>query len=102
MGTLSSSSSFAEIRAAFDDNASYEEDGSVIKAKAFVTACRMLLRRMPKRASVGGGGGAGGHELETDPAVIKEMMTDAQEWIAANDVVAGGRTTYADFTNFRD
>jgi hypothetical protein len=98
MSTLSASSSYSEIRAAFDDNASYEEDGSVAKAKAFITACRMLLRRTPKRAAVGGGG----HELELDPAIIKEMMADAQEWIAANDVIAGGRTTYADFTNFRD
>jgi len=98
MGTLSSSSSFAEIRAAFDDNASYEEDGSVAKAKAFVTACRMLLRRTPKRAAVGGGG----HELELDPAIIKEMMADAQEWIAANDTVEGGRTTWATLEDFRE
>ncbi len=99
MSSLSSASSFAEIRAAFDDNASYEEDDSVTKARAFVTACKLLLRRTPKRASVG----RDGHELELDPAIIKEMMADAQEWVAANEVDSDGasRTTYADFTNYR-
>lgn len=47
MATLNSSSTDAEVWAAYDDNASYEEDGSRAKALAFLTACRILRRRLP-------------------------------------------------------
>ena len=47
MSTLSSASTLTEVEAAYDDNASYAEDASVAKAKAFVTACRFLIRRLP-------------------------------------------------------
>ena len=47
MSTLTSSPVHAEVEAAYVDDASYAEDGSVSKAKAFVTGCRILLRRLP-------------------------------------------------------
>ena len=53
MATLSSNSTDAEVWAAYDDNASYEEDGSRTKALAFVTACRILRRRLPLSAGRG-------------------------------------------------
>ena len=53
MATLSSNSTDAEVWAAYDDNASYEEDGSRAKALAFVTACRILRRRLPLSAGRG-------------------------------------------------
>jgi hypothetical protein len=53
MATLSSNSTDAEVWAAYDDNASYEEDGSRAKALAFVTACGILRRRLPLSAGRG-------------------------------------------------
>lgn len=37
----------AEVGAAYEDNASQEEDASRAKALAFITACRILRRRRP-------------------------------------------------------
>ena len=53
MATLSSNSTDAEVWAAYDDNASYEEDASRAKALKFVTACRILRRRLPLAAGRG-------------------------------------------------
>jgi hypothetical protein len=53
MATLSSNSTDAEVWAAYDDNASYEEDASRAKALSFVTACRILRRRLPLSAGRG-------------------------------------------------
>lgn len=50
MPSLTSASTLAQVEASYDDNASYAEDASVAKAKAFVTACRILLRRLPAEA----------------------------------------------------
>ncbi len=99
MSTLSSTSTYAEILAEYMDSAVYEEDGDVAKARAFVTACRFLLR-YPSRLQVGGR--QAGHEMEIDVTSLRAEMKAAQEWIAANETVTGGRTTWGDFTNFRE
>ena len=57
MSALSSSSTLVQVENAYDDNASYAEDESVAKCRAFLTACRILLRRMP--AQTGAAGDAG-------------------------------------------
>lgn len=79
MSALNSNSSIREVLASYADNASYEEDGSVAKAKAFVTAIRIMLS-WPKRERKGGGGGA---EYEIDPVVLRDEMKMAQDYIAA-------------------
>ena len=43
MATLNASSTDAEVWAAYDENASYQEDDSTAKALAFITAGRILL-----------------------------------------------------------
>lgn len=98
MSTLSSSSTYSDAVDAYLDNASYEEDASVTKAKAFVTACRFLIR-FPARTQVGGRGA--GHEMEFDLKTLREEITAAQDWIAVNDEPAAGRTTFGDFSDFR-
>ncbi len=45
MPTLTSASTDAQVEAEYDDTASYAEDLSVAKARRFVTACRILVRR---------------------------------------------------------
>ena len=47
MSTLTSSSTIAQIEAAYTDNASYVEDNSVAKCRAFITACTILLLKLP-------------------------------------------------------
>ena len=42
------------ITAAYRDNMAYAEDGSVTKAKAFVTACTAMLSRGIRRIQHGG------------------------------------------------
>jgi hypothetical protein len=77
MATLSSSSTDAEVQAAYDDNASYEEDASATKARAFVTACIILRGRVPVSA-------AKGSASATIAQYDGEIMA-ARQWIAAND-----------------
>jgi len=101
VSTLSSASTIAEVQAAYDDNASYEEDASTAKCRAFVTACRFLLRRIPKRAVHGGRGG--GEEIETDPTQIAAELAKAQRWLAAHagPSAGGAGAIYGDFRDMR-
>jgi len=80
MSTLSSSSTLAEVQAAYDDNASYAEDESASKAAAFITACRILLRRVAKRAAHGG---RGANEVEHDPGLLRAEMREAIQYVAS-------------------
>jgi len=45
MATIDSTSTVAEITAAYLDNCGYYEDGSPTMAKVFVTACEAMLQR---------------------------------------------------------
>lgn len=98
MSTLSSASTLAQIVAAYADNASYEEDASTSKAAAFITACRLLLLKIPKKVKQ-----AAGTEMEIDPAVIRSELSQAQTWQRAQTAGddAGG-VTHHTFENFRD
>jgi len=96
MSTLSSSSTLAEVQAAYDDSASYAEDESVGKAAAFITACRVLLRRLPKRAVHGG---RETEEIELDPAMIRKELSEARRWIADRSTAT---LRFASFQDFRD
>jgi hypothetical protein len=98
MSTLTSASTDAQVWAAYDDNASYEEDGSASKCKAFITACRLILRRRPQ--SFGRSEQSGTFERITDE------LTTARQWLAANppSTGAGSRTSerFADLSAYRD
>ncbi len=99
MATLSSSSTLAEIQAAYDDNASYAEDASTVKAVAFITACRLLLRRTYKRQVHGG---RGGQELEADPSLLRAELEDARRWLAARVNRAAGPHYLGTAHDFRE
>lgn len=94
--TLSSSSIEAEVLAAYDDNASYEEDASRAKALAFITACRILRRRVPLSAGRGG-------QSFTFESLTKEIES-AQGWLDTHPATTGsgsGRVRYFSTENFR-
>lgn len=82
--TLSSASTNAEVWAAYDDNASYEEVGSVAMARSFVTACRILLRRTPQMAMHDGK-----NQVQNNVAVIRQEMERAQRWLASQPAASG-------------
>ena len=50
-----STSTFAEVAAQYDDNADYDLNGSVSQAKLFIHAARILIRRRPTYAAGEGG-----------------------------------------------
>jgi len=100
MSTLSSASTIDEIKAAYADNASYEEDGSASKARAFVTACRLLLLKLPKMATTEGGR----QQLMLAPELIQQEMHRASSWLATSGATggSGGGVRHVDLQGFRD
>jgi hypothetical protein len=98
MASLSSASTIAEIEAAYMDNAGYAEDRSAAKARAFVTACRLLLLKRPTEA------GSGTDRLVLSPDQISGQIRSAEDWLASNDTAANGpmgpRVTGASFQNW--
>lgn len=97
MAALSSSSTDQEVWNAFDDNAAYDVDGSITKAKLFIEACRILLRRRPTEVSVGS------ESTAFDAVAIQKALEGAREWLALNNTSAnGGSVRHLSFRNLRD
>lgn len=99
MATLSSSSTIDEIKASYADNASYEEDGSVTKAKAFITACRILLLRIPRLSAQDRA------QIQMAPELIQQEMRRASDFVASNPAAGsttGRGTVHYSIQNLRD
>lgn len=96
MSALSAVSTDAEVWAAYDDNASFEEDSSPAKASAFITACRILLRRRPQMTNVDG------TSVAFEAGAIGEELERARTWLANNRSTAGGAVRYLDVSGLRD
>jgi len=77
-----------EILDAFTDNADYEETQSLAKARAFVTACIRLIGVIPQSQS------DQGSSIAYSTAQVQALMQRAQNWIAANQRIAGGRVAF--------
>ena len=100
MSTLSGTSTNADVAAAYDDNACYAETGSLARAKAFVTACRILLHRRPSQM------GGLGNARSFDQQLVQKELERAQDWIVARPDASGQtdngpRVTRANFSDFR-
>ncbi len=89
----------AAAQAAYDANADYEEIGSTTKAAAFITACRLLLRMLPKSARHGSSGA--GEQVDIELTVIQAELKQAQTWYAAH-VVGGAGAGSVTFLSFQD
>ncbi len=94
MSSLSNSSTDAEVWAAYDDNASYQEDASRSKALAFITACGILARRLPISAD------RDGQSISRESLQAQQDKADA--WLAANPGSSGSGSTRVRFGDFRD
>lgn len=89
----------ATARAAYFDNAGYEENNSVSECQAFVTACRKLLAVPVTRTA---NGARDGNELELQPDLIRLQQDDARRWLAAAIAATNNAgVIHADFTDFR-
>lgn len=62
MSTLTSASTDAIVKAALEDNASFLEDASAAKAKAYITAALIWLSRKPTSMTRAGNSIALSHE----------------------------------------
>jgi hypothetical protein len=96
MATLSSSNSDAEVFASYDDNASYEEDSDRAKALAFITACRLIIRRLPIEFLLKG------VTRKYSEASLRSEIHDAQKWRSDNPPSTFGAVTYADLRYTRE
>lgn len=97
---ISSSSTLDEIKAAYLDNATYDEESDAAKARAFIVACRALLLKLPKRARHGGS-----EEVELTPNEIRGQLEAAKRWLTVNaDGTAGSasRVRHISVEEFRD
>ena len=94
---LDGNSTEQEVNAAYDDNASYAEDYSIAKAKLFVTAVRILLRRTYSQES------QSDTSLSSRVDLLRDELRDAQAFIQKRDPLAAPqpRVTFSDFRNFR-
>ena len=103
MATLDSSSTRDQVLGAYADNVSYFEDASVAKARAFVTACGLLLS--PKfSVTRAKHSGRGGGELEYSPELIQGRLDRAESWLIANDTSRTGTAfspIHSDISNMR-
>lgn len=96
MATITSSSTLAQILAAYDDNLSYMTDGSTAKALAFIEACMALLRRMPAS-----GTSPLGHSVSHDIGVLRDELAEARKWYAANSTSGAGGVKHYSFEDYR-
>lgn len=96
--SLSSSSTLAQIEAAYDDNAGYQEVGDVAGCRTFMTACRMLLRRYVEELQLGNR-----HRLRFGGNLdqLRLELTRAQQWLASNNAANQNQVIYPDFSSFR-
>lgn len=80
---------------AFDENADYDTDESVGKAKLFRTACRRLLAKLPAQASRGGSGSNQSFGFRIDE--IRTALQEVEAWLALNDT-SSSAVTHPDFS----
>jgi len=92
---LSSASTTDQVKAAYDDNASYDVDGSISEAQIFLAACRILLRRIPAAARQGDS-----LSVEMDVAQIKEQHDRCLRWLNVQSD-SGRGVRFTDFGMFR-
>ena len=79
MATVDSSSTLAQVQAAFDDACSWVEDQDIAKARALVTAGTILLRRVPSTAT------KGSNALSSSNNEISKAIAEARVYIQAHD-----------------
>lgn len=98
MSSLTGTSTTEEVRVAYDNSASYVEDNSIVKARLFITAIRILIRRSASTMA------KGSNAVGIPVYLLSDQLREAQIWLEARDPNsrAGPDVTRADFRNFRE
>lgn len=90
----------ATVKQAYLDNASYAEENSVAKARAFETACRQLLLLLPQSATQMGAG-----TVQFSVASIQAELDHVRQWRQTNDDAPGPNPSrgvkFVSFEGFR-
>lgn len=96
--TLTSASTLAQVQAEYDNNSSYVEDNSTAKAKAFITATRILIRRTPSSAA------KGSNAIGIRVDLLQKELADAILWLEARDpdFQVGPSVVLPNFNDFRN
>ena len=104
---LGAASTLTQVQNSYDDNASYEEEGDAVKARAFITACRILLRRLPQQ--IEDSSGQRRQSLQRDLQRIQAELDAARQWLATNGGAvtpsgagSGAGALYASIEDFRE
>lgn len=100
MSAVSSSSTDAQVIAAIEDNASYREDESEPKCRAYITACRIYLRRnLITQVSTDG------TSTTINSQLIRDELQTAIKWLdafAAGGLGSTGRVRHYSVQSFRE
>ena len=94
---LDAKSTFEDIKAAYNDNASYEEQGSLLLAGRFITACRFMLNPtfLPQVTE------HSGERVELFLAAVERQLKDAQDFVQEGGRGPDEEVTYVSFENSR-
>lgn len=93
---IDANSTTAEVEAEYDNTASYFADNDVAKARRFVTACRILIRRLPEEMT------KGGNSLRRRISGLEKAVEDAEAYILRfGDSPKGPSFGRTSFINFR-
>jgi hypothetical protein len=82
--TLSSASTLAQVQAAYDDNLDYDLEASIAKARAFIQAARMLLRRTAEEVQAGGG-----ERIRETYLKLEGRLKEAERWLRGQTATMG-------------
>lgn len=96
MSSISSASSDAAVRAAIEDNASYEEDESLAKASAYITAVRVWIGRLSERKITGDADS----RLEIEIEVLRKQLESARDWKLENGGGTDAQAAQVALANF--
>ena len=90
MAALTSSSTLADIEAAYADNSAYAVNDSPPQALLFEQACMLLIRKSWDRVSDGGA------DMQRKIELLQKEKEQAHQWY--HEHVAGGSATVAYFS----
>ncbi len=98
---VTSSSTLAQIKADYEDNADYDLEASTAKCKLFIHAARLLVSRVSEEAE------NAGRKVGTRTQKYETEIKAAKDWLALNDSTYAGNSqnqeayTFPSFDNFR-
>ena len=84
MSSLTSDSTLAEVKAAYEDSCDYDLEGSPEMARLFIKAARILSRRAASEMQ------QGSSRIREDESKYQEAADTAKEWLRAYEVANSG------------